>query len=287
MDIDQARTFLAIAASGSFIEAAQRLHVTQSTVSARVQRLEDELGARLFVRNRAGATLTVAGRRFGEYAKRLVSTAEQARHHVGLPSGFRATLRVGARIALWDALLPAWIGWLRERDPEVALRVGIGFEEDLMRDLIEGALDIGLMYTPRLSPGLVVEPLFEESLVLVSSRPGDVVPGHDYIQVEWGLAFEIQHARHFPDRPPPARVANIGWLALQLILGQGGSGYLPERMVAPLIAAGRLHAVAGAPRHALPAYAVYPKETEHPVLAEALAGLRALCGAVSPAAISR
>ena len=56
MDIDQARTFLAIAASGSFIEAAQRLHVTQSTVSARVQRLEDELGSRLFVRNRAGAT---------------------------------------------------------------------------------------------------------------------------------------------------------------------------------------------------------------------------------------
>ena len=61
MDIDQARTFLAIVAHGTFLEAARRLHVTQSTVSARVQNLESELGAQLFVRNRAGATLTAAG----------------------------------------------------------------------------------------------------------------------------------------------------------------------------------------------------------------------------------
>ena len=58
MDIDQARTFLAIAAHGSFLGAAKRLYVTQSTVSARVQTLETELKARLFVRNRSGATLT-------------------------------------------------------------------------------------------------------------------------------------------------------------------------------------------------------------------------------------
>lgn len=117
MDIDQARTFLAIAAHGSFQEAAGQLHLTQSTVSARIQRLEEELGARLFVRNRAGATLTMGGRRYAEYAKRLVLTAEQARHHVGLPSRYRATLRVGGRIALWEGLLPAWVRWLRAQSP--------------------------------------------------------------------------------------------------------------------------------------------------------------------------
>jgi len=63
MDIDQARTFLAIAAHGSFLEAAKRLHVTQSTVSARIHNLESDLGAQLFVRNRSGASLTSAGRR--------------------------------------------------------------------------------------------------------------------------------------------------------------------------------------------------------------------------------
>ena len=99
MDIDQARTFLAITANGSFLEAAKQLHLTQSTVSARIQRLEEELNARLFVRNRAGASLTPAGRRFLDYAKRLVLTADQARNDVGLPERFRATIRIGGRIA--------------------------------------------------------------------------------------------------------------------------------------------------------------------------------------------
>ncbi|HEY9050605.1 MAG TPA: LysR family transcriptional regulator, partial [Gammaproteobacteria bacterium] len=80
MDIEQARTFLTIAAHGSFLEAARQLHLTQSTVSARIQRLEEELDARLFIRNRSGASLTQSGRRFLEHAKRLVLTAEQARH---------------------------------------------------------------------------------------------------------------------------------------------------------------------------------------------------------------
>jgi DNA-binding transcriptional LysR family regulator len=274
MDIDQARTFLAIAASGSFVEAAQRLHVTQSTVSARIQRLEDELGDRLFVRNRAGATLTMAGRRFNEYAKRLVLTAEQARQHVGLPSRYQGSLRIGARIALWENLLPAWIAWIRAQDTEVALSMGIGFEEDLMRELIEGSLDIGLMYTPSHSAGLIVEHLFDETLILVSSRPDDTGPGNDYIFVEWGDAFKIQHAQGYPDLEPPPQVVNIGWLALQLITSNGGSCYLPARMATPLLALGRLHEVRRAPRYALPTYVVYQKQSDNPAVPSALAGLR-------------
>ena len=170
MDIEQARTFLAITAHGSFLEAARQLHLTQSTVSARIHRLEEELGTRLFVRNRSGASLTPSGRRFLEHAKRLVLTAEQARHDVGLPGRYRATIRIGGRIALWDGFLPQWVGWMRRETTDIAIRCEIGFEEDLMRRLIESTLDIGLMYTPSHSPGLVVEHLFDETLVLVSSR---------------------------------------------------------------------------------------------------------------------
>ena len=54
MDTELARTFLTVIATGSFVDAAQRLCVTQSTVSARIQRLEEELGAELFARNKAG-----------------------------------------------------------------------------------------------------------------------------------------------------------------------------------------------------------------------------------------
>lgn len=278
MDIEQARTFLAIAGYGSFLEASRRLHLTQSTVSARIQRLEEELGVRLFVRNRAGAALTVGGRRFAEYAKRLVLTAEQARHHVGLPSRYRATLRVGGRIALWEGLLPAWVRWMRQQARNVAIRGEIGFEEDLMRRLIEGTLDIGLMYSPNHSPGLIVEHLFDETLMLVSSRPDDTHPGEDYIYVEWGPAFDIQHTQSYPDLEPPPQVVSVGWLGVQLMLTNGGACYLPERMAEPLIAAGRLYAVADAPRYPHPAYMVYPKALDNPVMVLALEGLRSLTG---------
>jgi DNA-binding transcriptional LysR family regulator len=283
MDIDQARTFLAITAHGSFLEAARQLHVTQSTVSARMQRLEAELGSRLFVRNRAGASLTPAGRRFLDYAKRLVLTADQARSDVGLPQRYTASLRVGGRIALWEGFLPQWVGWMRQRARDVVIRSEIGFEEDLMRRLIEGSLDIGLMYTPSHSPGLVVEHLFDETLVLVSSRAGETGPGEDYVYIEWGPGFYTQHAQSYPDLEGPPQIANIGWLGVQLLLTNGGSCFLPARMAEEYIEAGRLHRVAGSPEYTHPAYLVYPRHSDSPVLSQALQGLRELAATATPA----
>ena len=253
MDIEQARTFLTIAANGSFLEAARQLHLTQSTISARIQRLEEELDARLFIRNRSGASLTQAGKRFMEHAKRLVLTAEQARHDIGLPSRYRATLRIGGRIALWEGLLPQWVGKMRVVAPDIAIRSEIGFEEDLMRHLIEGNLDIGLMYTPSHSPGLIVEHLFDEALILVSNRPDKNQPAEDYIYVEWGPGFYAQHAQSFPDLEKPPQVVNIGWLGVQLILNNGGSCFLPARMAEPFIASGSLFHVQDSPEYIHPA----------------------------------
>ena len=68
VDIDLARTFLEIVRSGSFIAAGEKLHVTQTAVTARVRNLEGQLGCRLFVRNRSGATLTPDGERFVAHA---------------------------------------------------------------------------------------------------------------------------------------------------------------------------------------------------------------------------
>lgn len=274
MDIDQARTFLAIAAHGSFLEAAKRLHITQSTVSARIRNLEQELGARLFERNRSGASLTPAGRRFLQHAKTLVLTLEQARHDVGLPDRYRASLRVGGRIALWEEFLPAWVGWMRQTEPDVSIRSDIGFEEDLMRRLVEGTLDIGLMYTPSHAPDLVVEHLFDEILVMVSSHPNTRWPGDDYVYVEWGPGFYARHRESYPDLKRPGQVVNIGWLGVQLILANGGSCFLPIRMARPFIEAGRLFWVAEAPQFPHPAYMVFPRRADSEVLGVALAGLR-------------
>lgn len=276
MDIDQARTFLAIAAHGSFLEAARRIHVTQSTVSARIQGLESELGVRLFARGRSGATLTAAGRRFLPHAKTLVLTVEQARHDVGLPNRYRGTLRIGGRIALWEAFLPAWVGWMRRTAPDVSIRSEIGFEEDLMRRLVEGTLDIGVMYTPSHLPGLIVEHLFDETLVMVSTDSDRRWPGDDYVYVDWGPGFFSRHRESYPDLAQPSQVVNVGWLGVQLILAGGGACFLPVRMARPLVASGHLHAVASAPQFPLPAYMVFPREADGDLLRQAVEGLREL-----------
>jgi DNA-binding transcriptional LysR family regulator len=85
MDIMQARTFLEISDTGSFVAAAARLHITQTAVSARIRALEEQLGRRLFVRNKAGARLTPAGERFLRHARTLVQVWDRARLQVALP----------------------------------------------------------------------------------------------------------------------------------------------------------------------------------------------------------
>lgn len=276
MDIEQVRTFLAVAANGSFLEASNRLHVTQSTVSARIQNLESYLGTRLFQRNRAGATLTQAGHRFMRHAKSLLLTVEQARHDIGLPSRFRASITVGARIALWEGFLPEWVGRMRESAPDISIRSEISFEEDLMRRLIEGTLDIGLMYTPQHTPGVMIEHLFDEILFLMTTDPDKRWPDQDYIYVDWGPAFYAQHNMNYPDLERPAQVVNIGWLGVQLILANGGSCFLPIRMAEPFMREDRLFIVPDSPQFVLPAYLAYPRESESPVLSQALDSLREL-----------
>jgi DNA-binding transcriptional LysR family regulator len=277
MDTELARTFLAVVASGNFVSAAERLHVTQSTVSARIQALEQQLGCILFVRNKAGTTLTPAGRQFEKHAGILVRTVEHARHDVGVPRGFRAALTIGGRFGLWEDLLLRWLPAMRAAAPDISLRAEIGMEPELMQGLIEGRLDIGVMYTPQSRPGLKVEPLFEEMLILAATdpaapgKPGEPAPG--YVYVDWGPEFYARHGACFPDFIGPALTANIGWLALQHILEHGGAGYFPLRLAQPCIADGRLTRC-DAPEFSLPAYMAYASEGRADYLDLALDAIR-------------
>jgi len=274
MDMDQVRTFLAVVANGSFLEAASRMHVTQSTVSSRIQGLENFIGATLFVRNRSGARLTPAGRRFVHHAKSIVLTLEQARHDVGLPSRYRASITVGARIALWEVFLPRWVGEMRRSAPDISIRSEIGFEEDLMRRVIEGTMDVALMYTPQHSPGIHVQHLFDETLVLLTTDPDKPWPDEDYVYVDWGPAFYAQHSSSYPDLERPAQVVNIGWLGVQIIASNGGSCFVPVRMAEPLIRAGQLFHMPDSPQFKLPTYMVYAQNSDSIVLEQVLDSLR-------------
>ncbi len=279
MDTELARTFLAVAASGNFVAAASRLHITQSTVSARIQTLETTLGTRLFERGRHGATLTASGKRFMRHAKILVRTIEQARHDIGLPQGYHDVLVLSGRIALWEGFLPQWVAWMRTTSPDVSLRLEVGFEADIMQSLVEGTVDIGMMYTPTSRPGLVAEQLFDETLMLVTSDLARGWPDDGYIHIDWEPEFHAQFSEHYPDVSTPTLVANIGWLGVQQLLAYGGSGYFPQRLVRRYLEEGRLWQVPDSPQFRLPAWMVFPRDSDSGTLKRALDGLRELARA--------
>src|SRR3546814_2416996 len=166
---------------------------------------------------------------FEKHAFTLVRTVERARHDVGVPRGFRDSLTVGGRFGLWEDFLLRWLPLMRRAAPDVSLRAEIGFEADLMLGLIEGRLDLGVMYAPQSRPGLEVEMLFEERMLLVSTDPsGRPEPGPDYVYVDWGPEFYARHSASFPNFIGPALSANIGWLGPPPVLAPGGPGSFPE-----------------------------------------------------------
>jgi DNA-binding transcriptional LysR family regulator len=275
LDINLARTFLEIVSCRSFVQAAERLNVTQTAVSARVKALEDLLGRRLFVRNRAGASLTPAGEQFIRHALALVQVWERARQQVAIPAGRRALVAVGCETSLWAPLLVDWLLWMRKGAPDLALRTSVGGADELVEEVVNGTLDVAVVYAPRQRPGLRIELLIEEKLVLVSTDPDAKAPQPQaYVFVDWGREFAAQHSLAFPELSGAPISSSLGPVGLGYVLAAGGAGYFRQNVVRPHIEAGQLHRIPGAPEFLHPAYAVYADNADATVLKPALLGLR-------------
>lgn len=280
MDTELARTFLTVIETGSFVAAAERLHLTQSAVSARIRRLEDWTGAELFARERNGCTITRAGRRFQPHALLLTRIAEQSRRAMREDSGVRTTLTIGARPGLWEDFLSRWLGEFAPHAPDTAIRALVGHEEKIMQALLDGDADAGILYAPEPQPGLAIDTLFEERLVLVTTGTaqyapaGPRLPEGNYVHVDWGPQFRAWHARVFPDFTGAALVVNTGWLGLEHVLAQGGCGYFPMRLLHAPLQAGLVRAVPDAPQFRMPAYLCYAAPVGSAALTDALESIR-------------
>ena len=148
MDIALIRTFIEVAATGSFVSASDRLFVTQSAVSLRIGRLESELGRALFTRSKAGATLTPAGAAFHPYALSLTRVWQEARQQVAVPDNYNAAMALGAHNALWPRLGFRWLDALRAALPTLSLKAETGTSDHLTQLLLEGVIQGALTYRP-------------------------------------------------------------------------------------------------------------------------------------------
>lgn len=266
MDIDLARTFIEITKSGSFIGAAERLHVTQTTVTARMHSLEEQLKCRLFVRNRKGASLTENGKHFVSHANSLVNTWETARRNLPLPSGNDASITIGAEFSLWNPLMITWLNMLRKCQPDVLIHVEIAECHTLHQKLENGLIDLILVHRPEYWEGMQVEQVLEEKLVMVGcpSKPDP------YVYIDWGEDFRRQHDAALPQLAKASSVINFGPLALLYLQSNGGRGYFRTRVVQAYLQDGTLELVPQAPEFSYPVYLLYSRDRHNLINANAL-----------------
>ena len=266
MNIDQLRTVLELNRTHHFKKTADTLYVTQSTVSARLNALEEELGCKLFSRTSRSVELTPAGQRFLGHARSIMAVYRRAQQEAASDDQQAPILAVGGLFILWDIVLLEWLERLHEKFPNLNLVAESHDHSFLIRQLLDGALDLIFIFEPPELAELTVKKTLTMPLTLVSSEPDqncDTAISQDYIMIDWGDDFLLEHARVFNHHDPATRRVNQSRLALKFMLSKGGSAYLAKRVAEPYVKDKRLFEVAHSPVLERQIYAVYLTESSN------------------------
>jgi LysR family transcriptional regulator, low CO2-responsive transcriptional regulator len=146
MTIRQLEVFLAIAHAQSFSRAAERIHLSQPTLSEHMKELEDELGVPLFIRHSRSVSLTEPGRVFEDYATRVVATLAAGRHAIAELDGLkRGSLVVGASTTPGTYVLPARIAKFREEYPGITVALRIANSRTVQERVRDGEVDLAVI----------------------------------------------------------------------------------------------------------------------------------------------
>lgn len=279
MNIENLRAFLEVTATGSFQKASENLHITQSSVSARIKALEERLNRELFTRKRDGVALNNGGKAFYPYALSVVKTWQQAQQEVSLPEGIAGVVSLGIPVHYWKQIYSEWLNWMTAHAPGIATRIQSDYSVYLLQELREGLLDIAIVFEPIHSPGISYQPLFKEPLILVSTEPRTVSRGRTegYIYVDWGSQFREQHNKEYPDIPHHRITVALETQALEQMMTHGGSAYIARSTATPLLEEGRLFEVTGAPEFELKIYLALTEARQNdPSVLTAIKGLDAV-----------
>jgi DNA-binding transcriptional LysR family regulator len=146
MTIRQLEVFLAVARAQSFSRAAERIHLSQPTLSEHTRDLENELGVPLFVRRSRSVALTEAGRVFEDYATRVVSTLAAGRQALAELDGLqRGSLVIGASTTPGTYVLPALIARFRKQYPGITIGLRIANSRVVEERLRDGEVDVAVI----------------------------------------------------------------------------------------------------------------------------------------------
>src|SRR6476469_8303299 len=175
--------FLAVARTSNLTAAARELHVTQPGLTARLQRLEAELGAELLVRLPRGVRLTAAGRALLPYAERALESLDQGTAAVrDLVRGTGGRIEIGAAPAVSTYVLPRALQRFAAGPPAASLGVRTGHAEDLLELVLSDQVQSSIVPARR-HPDIESTPPYED-VVALASHPAHALAADHAVRVE-------------------------------------------------------------------------------------------------------
>lgn len=166
-------TFIKVARLGSFHAAAQQLHASQPAISARIIALEEELGVKLFSRDKSGTQITAWGNQLLPYAEKLLAISQEMKAQVSQDKPQKGTLRIGIADTLAHLWLSSLLKHWQEQYPLISFELTSDVTPTLIRQLQNHQIDLALMVAEQgIPPNLVIDPLCNYPQCWVA------VPGH-------------------------------------------------------------------------------------------------------------
>lgn len=194
MDLRQLEYFVRVAELGSFTRASIALDIAQPALSRQVRLLEVELRQNLLVRNGRGATPTEAGKLLLEHARGILHQVQRAHEELGRVRGALAgRVAIGLPPSLARVLTVPLTRAFRQAMPDAQLSISEGLSAAMQEWLVNGRLDIAVLYNAQAATGIEITPLLQEELMLVQPRPA-------------GLPEDPP--------PPPIPLREVAWLPL-------------------------------------------------------------------------
>jgi len=241
------QTFLTVYRLGNLNRAAEELNITQSAVTARLDALDNTMGTALLNRSRKGATLTKAGYGFLEQADIIVRMWQTAKARVTLPTGVTQLFSFVCEPSLWTGRARDMVHGWRMENSDIAFEVWRASAKEASDWLVSGMSDAALMTTPLPGGDIEHRIVDHEKILQVSTRAREARTWDpDYIFVDYGHAFRAWHAETWPgDELARMAFSDAAW-ALDHLLTEGGSAYLPEALVRQHLNDARLFRVQGA-----------------------------------------
>ncbi|WP_105382834.1 LysR family transcriptional regulator [Neorhizobium alkalisoli] len=228
MQFELIETFLDLMETRSFNRTAERLNITQSTVSHRVNALETTFRRKLFVRGKGGTVPTVAGMRLLDHAKALQQQWHEATRAVEAAGAYERAMRIGIQHDVAEMIAGRFLKAVREELQGTSIYLEADYSNQMNRDLGAGDLDLAVLYTPHHLPDLHYERLGEVSYILVSTQAATLseIRQQDYIYANYSPAFDRVHRLALPQFSGSSLSTGRNLMVAELVTRLGGAAYV-------------------------------------------------------------